>query len=64
MPELWRGDFSTYEIFEAMKKLQQSGSIASPGFMKPEGVVIFHAQGNVLFKKTFEKDVAGKDHGA
>ncbi len=33
--------------------------------MKPyyddgKGIVIYHAQANVLFKKTFEKDDAGK----
>ena len=32
--------------------------------MKPEGIVIFHAQGNILFKKTFDKDEAGKEFGA
>lgn len=35
----------------------------SPGFKKPEGVVIFHAQANVMFKKTIEGDEAGKGHG-
>lgn len=43
-----------------MADLAMGGSVASPGFMKPEGVVIYHAQANVLFKKTFEKDDAGK----
>lgn len=32
------------------------GSRAAPGFMKPEGVVIFHTAGNVAFKTTIEKD--------
>jgi hypothetical protein len=28
--------------------------------MQPEGVVVFHAHGNLLFKVTLEKDAAGK----
>ena len=47
-----------------MLALAERGSLAAPGFMKPEGIVIFHAQGNVAFKKTFEKDAAGKERGA
>lgn len=44
----------------AMTKLQILGSFAAPGFMNPEGVVIFHTAANVMFKKTFVKDDAGK----
>ena len=43
-----------------MNLLTYSGSAAAPGFMKPEGVVIYHTTGSVLFKKTFEKDEKGK----
>jgi hypothetical protein len=60
VPVLWRGDFDTRDIANVMALLQDGGSRAAPGFMKPEGVVIYHAQANVLFKKTFEKDDAGK----
>ncbi len=31
--------------------------------MRPEGVVIYHPQGNVLFKKTLDDDTTGKTHG-
>ena len=60
VPVLWRGDFDTRAIYETMQQLLQIGSAAAPGFMRPEGVVIYHAQANVLFKKTFENDDAGK----
>jgi len=43
-----------------MYDLSLSGSIASPGYMNPEGIVIFHTKGNVGFKKTFENDDTGK----
>ena len=35
-------------------------SVAAPGFMKPEGVVVFHTAGNLGFKKTLEKDEVPK----
>ncbi len=40
----------------ALDKLDYFGSLAAPGYMKPEGVVIYHVAGNVLFKKTLEED--------
>lgn len=55
--------FDGMEFIDAisiMEGLRLIGSAAAPGFMKPEGIVIFHAQGNVAFKKTFDKDDAGK----
>lgn len=60
VPTLWRGDFDTNSIASVMDALHENGSAAAPGFMKPEGIVIYHAQANVMFKKTFEKDDAGK----
>ncbi len=60
VPVLWNGDFDTSEINRVMGLLAATGSQASPGFMRPEGIVIYHAQANVLFKKTFDKDDAGK----
>lgn len=64
VPEIWRGPFDTNKINEAMARLQSLGSFAAPGFMKPEGIMIFHTQGNVMFKKTFEADEAGKSYGS
>lgn len=51
----WPG-LEALDVREVMADLWRSGSRAAPGFMKPEGIVIFHAEGNVGFKKTFEKD--------
>lgn len=42
--------------YVALDSLRHAGSVAAPGFMKPEGVVAFHAQGNLMFKATIEKD--------
>lgn len=60
VPVLWRGDFGALEIENILTALSVTGSKAAPGFMKPEGVVVFHTKANVGFKKTFEKDDTGK----
>lgn len=43
-------------VYEAIDSLKQHGSVAAPGFMKPEGVVAFHVHSRSLFKMTIEKD--------
>jgi hypothetical protein len=43
--------------------LAHHGSFAAPGFMKPEGIVIFHTASGQLFKKTIEKDEEPKSRG-
>jgi hypothetical protein len=44
-----------------MVDLEHDGSVAAPGFMKPEGVVIFHSATSTSFKQTFEHDQTGKE---
>lgn len=56
VPELYRGKFDTAIIDDVLRQLELKGSVASPGFMKPEGIVVFHIAGNVGFKKTIHKD--------
>lgn len=58
------GEFSTEIITKTMRVLEECGSAAAPGFMRPEGLVVFHPQSRQSFKWTFEKDDAGKGHGA
>lgn len=55
VPVLWRGVFSQTEIERCLQSLKEAGSVAAPGFMNPEGVVIFHTAGNHLYKKTLDK---------
>ncbi len=61
VPELWRGDFGWLDVEAVLGELAEYGSAAAPGFMRPEGIIIYHTQGNVAFKKTFEKDEVGKE---
>lgn len=56
VPLMYQDKFDTYAAEGALKLLSDHGSWASPGFMRPEGVVVFHIAGNVGFKKTLEKD--------
>jgi hypothetical protein len=60
VPVLWQGNFEQFNAAEVMAKLKETGSHAAPGFMDPEGIVIFHVAANIGFKKTFEKDETGK----
>ncbi len=61
VPILYEGPFDTHAISMALAFLDLTGSIAAPGFMKPEGIVIFHKAANFLFKKTIVGDEGGKD---
>jgi hypothetical protein len=48
--------FCESKIKDSLELLETQGSIASPGFMKPEGIVIYHVAGDCYFKKTIEND--------
>lgn len=61
VPELYKGMFDTTTIEIVLGDLSFHGSYASEGFMKPEGIVIYHPAGNYLFKKTIEKDDSPKN---
>ena len=49
-----------------MANLLAGGSVASPGCMRPEGIIIWHTAAQTYFKKTFDKDDEwkGKSHAA
>lgn len=60
VPVIDRNEFSTAVVRNALAALRLHGSFAAPGFMNPEGVVVYHAAGNVLFKATIEGDEVPK----
>ena len=64
VPTLYKGPFSEEAIQRVMVALGANGSVAAPGFMRPEGIVIYHIAARVGFKKTFEKDDTGKEEGS
>ena len=56
VPILYKGIFNTNSADEMLQHLKKNGSLASPGFMDPEGIVIFHKHSGTLFKKTIKND--------
>ena len=60
VPELYQGPFETSAISFVLNELSRSGSRAAPGFMSPEGIVIFHTASQGCFKKTIEKNESPK----
>lgn len=56
VPVLYSGVFTSGAADEALASLRANGSSAAPGFMKPEGIVIYQSAGRCYFKKTLEKD--------
>lgn len=46
----------TYRIDARLFLLTSGGSVAAPGFMRPEGIVVFHTASNAMWKATVESD--------
>ena len=60
VPVLFDGLFSTDAVDEVITNLAWGGSQAAPGFMEPEGIVIYHQAAKSYFKKTVLHDEARK----
>ncbi len=56
VPVLDTYTFSTERVESVLKALATEGSHAAPGFMRPEGVVVFHSQSRSVFKALLEND--------
>lgn len=63
VPVLFQGTFTrdsecqlSQAVEYALGDLETEGSFAAPGFMRPEGIVVFHSASNQCFKVTIEND--------
>jgi RNA ligase len=56
VPVLYRGEFSSSAAHDAVEFLRANGSLAAPGFMRPEGIIVYQTAARQLFKVTLEKD--------
>jgi hypothetical protein len=56
VPVLYAGLFSTTIVDDVLAQLATEGSRAAPGFMKPEGVVVYLNAARKLYKKTIGDD--------
>ncbi len=60
VPVLFQGIFTQQAVDSTLASLATAGSFAAPGFMDPEGIVLFHTAASALFKKTIKGDEEGK----
>mgnify|MGYP001427467826 CR=1 FL=1 len=63
VPVLTVGPFD-YAVDTALAVLRENGSVAVPGFDKPEGVVVWHTASRSYFKVLLENDSAPKGAAA
>lgn len=56
VPTLFKGTFSDLVVETCLNRLFVQGSVASPGFMKPEGIIVHHVAAGHGFKVTLEND--------
>lgn len=59
-PRMYEGPREDLVIEDKLDELRHHGSIAVPGFMRPEGIVIFDTASRGLHKITLENDNAPK----
>lgn len=60
VPTLYAGPFTDAAVSDTLELLRKGGSVAVPGFMQPEGIVVYHAATKGRFKVTLENDEAPK----
>lgn len=68
VPVLYQGNFTepsddpVTPWDEALFMLREFGSLAVPGFMKPEGIVVFHTASSTMYKVTLDGDEVPKGY--
>jgi hypothetical protein len=60
VPILFKAEFDTNIVNSVLQGLAHGGSVAAPGFMNPEGIIVWHTAGNFGFKKTIKNDEVPK----
>lgn len=56
VPTLYEGPFSSEEVRAQGERLRKYGSVASPGYMNPEGVCVHHSASNQVYKYLLTND--------
>lgn len=56
VPVLYQGPFSQAAISTQVERLRELGSVAAPGFDKPEGVIVYHSASRQVYKVLLEND--------
>lgn len=60
VPVLYQGPHEQIEIDAALHDLVENGSVAAPGYDRPEGVIVYHHAANNVFKVLIENDEISK----
>jgi len=60
VPVIYSGILDERAVNGAIGMLRQNGSFAAEGFMRPEGIVIWHEAARQYFKKTLDNDEVPK----
>lgn len=63
VPVLFQGPFGEMAVSDSLDALRFHGSVAAPGFMDPEGIIVFHSAAQQMFKVTIHGDEAPKSVG-
>ena len=56
VPVLVHGLLTDVNVLEVLNSLKTVGSVAAPGFMNPEGIVVYHTPSRNLYKMTLDKN--------
>ena len=56
VPVLYAGQFATDTVDMVLDNLKETGSQAAPGFMNPEGIIVFMTASSHLYKVLAEND--------
>jgi hypothetical protein len=64
VPVLYKGTHSGWSVGETLTGLAAIGSAAAPGFLRPEGIVVYHTAGRHSYKITLENDAEPKGRGS
>ena len=59
VPQLAECLLTTENVDRVLQELKENGSSAAPGYMNPEGIIIFHKDSGQLFKKTYDDNPKG-----
>lgn len=60
VPVFWNGIFCSRDVEIGIEALRANGSWAVPGFMNPEGIIVYHTAAGHPFKVLLENDEARK----
>lgn len=60
VPVLHQGLITEVDVKQVLENLRDGGSIAAPGFMNPEGIVVYHVPSRNLYKMTLDANDAHK----